>query len=123
MCCLLDAINSIHVHVNNDIGKFTSNLCCHSVTSVNKSERPSASTSAGCSTSITEERGKKVNFNDDELRVILELSKTNASILNGKFTPNITQKGKNRIRDSTAVATSACAYAVRSAHEVKLLQK
>ena len=39
--------------------------------------------------------------------------------MNGKFTPNITQKGKNRIWDSIAVATSACGYAVRSNNEVK----
>ena len=47
------------------------------------------------------------------------MCKTNASILNGKFIPNITQKGKNRIWDSIAVATSVCGYAVRSTHEVK----
>ena len=54
-----------------------------------------ATTSPGSST--TEKRERKINFNDNELRVILDLFKTNASILNGKFTPNITQKGKNRI--------------------------
>ena len=51
-------------------------------------------TSAGCSTTESK-RERKVNFNDVELRVILDLFKTNASILNGKFTPNVTQKGKN----------------------------
>ena len=115
VCHKLDTL----VYVNNYIGKFISKLCCHSVTSVNKSEMSSATTSAGCSTSTTEKCERKVNFNDDELRGILELSKTNASILNAKFTPNITQKRKNRIWDSIAVATSACGYAVRSAHEGK----
>ena len=78
----------------------------------------SSTTSAGCSTTESK-RERKVNFNDDELRVILDLFKTNASILNGKFTPNITQKGKNRIWDRIAVATSVCGYAVRSTHKVK----
>ena len=77
----------------------------------------SATTSAGCSTA--EKRERKVNFNDDELRVILDLFKTNVSNLNGKFTPNITQKGKNRIWDIIAVAVSACGYAVSSTHKVK----
>ena len=44
---------------------------------------------------------------------------TNAAVLNGKFTPNITQRGKNKIWDNIVVATTACGYAVRSAHEVK----
>ena len=78
----------------------------------------SATTSAGCSTTESK-RERKVNFNDDELRVILDLFKTNAYILIGKFTPNITQKGKNRIWDRIAVATSACGYAVRSTNEDK----
>ena len=51
--------------------------CAVTVTSVNKSEMPSATTSAGCSTTEIK-RERKVNFNYDELRVILDLFKTNA---------------------------------------------
>ena len=112
-CHKLDTL----AYVNNDIGKFTSNLSCHSVTSVNKSEMSSATTSDSCST--TEKRERKTNFNYHELRVILDLFKTNASIVNGKFAPSVTQKGKNKIWNSIAVATSACGYAARSPHEVK----
>ena len=79
----------------------------------------SATTSAGCSTTESK-RERKINFNDDELRVILDLFKTNASILNGKFTPNITQKGKNRIWDSITVATAACVYCTRWDRPTKL---
>ena len=43
----------------------------------------------------------------------------NAAVLNGKVTPNITQRGNNKIWDNVAVTTLACGYAARSAHEAK----
>ena len=73
-----------------------------------------SSASASCS---TEKRERNGNFTDDELRVILELFMINAAVLNGKFTPIIIQKGKNKIWDNVAVTTLACGYAARSAHE------
>ena len=72
-CQKLDTL----AYVNNDICKLTS-TCAVTVTSVNKSEMSSA-TSAGCSTTEIK-RERKVNFNDDELMVILELFKTGNSL-------------------------------------------
>ena len=66
-----------------------------------------------------QKRGRKANFTDEEVKVLLELYQQHFHMLNSKFSSAITQQKKTAVWAQIAAAVSSSSHAVREVMDVR----